>query len=347
MLQMVVLYALTRFFCNTACHYQIYYTMRIKECLRIALLYIGLAVGAGFATGKEISLYFQGASIPTIIISGVSTALFCYIFLTVGRLRLVSNKRISTCLKVIYAIGGFTLSSLMLSCLRDVFNLEGLGIILLCSMLCMTLSLNSSKGVKLFTSASVPVIIVCCILVAVKCKYGVSGGELKVANGIKYSAMNMFFQCAYISREGEGISRKEGFVTSLIVGVISITLLLPMYSIARLGSSSLPFLERASEQGMGFIAIVELLFAILTTITSGYSLCLDVIAYERPLVVFVIIAFSVILSLADFSTAVGVVYPLLSYAGIILLSTALVGIAVYIFRNHLLKKRKKPKEVVI
>lgn len=313
--------------------------MRVKECLRIAFLYIGLAVGAGFATGKEINLYFQGTSIPTIIISGVSTALFCYIFLTVGRLKLFSNKIISTCLKVIYAIGGFT-TSLMLSSLRDIFKIDGLGITLLCSMLCMALSLNSSKGVKLFTSASVPVIIVCCVLVSLKCNLGISGGELKVVNGIKYSAMNMFFQCAYISREGEGISRKEGIVTSLLVGVISITLLLPMYSIAREGCSPLPFIERASEQGMGFIAIVEILFAVLTTITSGYSLCLDVIGYKSPLVVFIIIAFSVILSFFDFSTSVSVVYPILSYTGIVFLTIALVGIVAYTLKKHLIKKRR-------
>lgn len=311
--------------------------------MRTALLYVGLSVGAGFATGKEINIYFNSANIISLIISGLMTSFFCYVFLTVGRLSLAKGNFIKKGLQIVYGVGGIAFSSVMLSCISEIFELKGLSVIIICSMLCMTLALNSSKAVKLFTGASVPVIIICCLIVAVRCNKGVNGGELKPVESIKYSAMNIFFQCAYITKEGEKLTRKEGVLTSIMVGILITFLLIPMYSVARGELSSIPFISVASTNGLSYIAIVEVLFAILTTITSCYSLSLEISNERKSLWVFVVMGISILGSTLSFDSLVSVVYPVLSTTGLIILFCALIGIVNYNLKKGIFRMGKKCK----
>lgn len=278
-------------------------------------------------------MYFQGANVLSLIVSGLITSVFCFIFLSAGRLSIFKNVKLKRALSVLYGIGGMAVSAVMLSCIREVFYLDGFAVIILCSMLCMSLALNSSKGVTLFTGASVPIIILCCLIVSIKCNSGLKGGAFNLSNSVKYSAMNMFFQCAFITKEGENISLKESILTSIIVGVTITLLLIPMYSIVRESISSIPFLDRASNQGLSFIAIVEILFAVLTTITSCYSLSLGMFDNKHIIWVLLTIVISVSLSSFDFSKFVSVVYPVISYIGLLLFACAALGLIVYFFNE--------------
>ncbi len=315
--------------------------MRVKECFRIAFLYVGLSVGAGFATGKEINLYFQGANVFTLIVSGLITSVFCFVFLSVGRLDIIKSVKIERLLNVLYGIGGLVVSALMLSCIREVFHFEGFILIILCSMLCMALALNSSKGVKLFTGASVPIIVVCCLMVSIKCNLGISGGSFKVIDGIKYSAMNMFFQCAFITKEGKNVTLRESVLISFIVGITITLLLIPMYSVVRFSIANIPFLKMATEQGLSYVAIIEILFAIMTTITSCYTLSLEMFENKHILWVLFIIIASISLSMFSFSKAVAIVYPIISYIGFLLFFFAVIGIIVDSIKRKGCRKRCK------
>lgn len=48
--------------------------------------FIGALIGAGFASGREIALYFANTSIITPLLAGVFLGYFCYFFLELGRI---------------------------------------------------------------------------------------------------------------------------------------------------------------------------------------------------------------------------------------------------------------------
>ena len=45
--------------------------MKIMRCLQVCFIYIGAIIGAGFATGREIMLYFGGSGMFSGIVAGI------------------------------------------------------------------------------------------------------------------------------------------------------------------------------------------------------------------------------------------------------------------------------------
>jgi len=57
------------------------YSMKVFKCLQICFIYIGSIIGAGFATGREIMLYFGDNGILSGIAAGVAMGILCGLFL--------------------------------------------------------------------------------------------------------------------------------------------------------------------------------------------------------------------------------------------------------------------------
>ena len=61
------------------------------SALKVAFLFIGTSIGAGFSTGREIALFFGDTSPWCVALSSVFIALICAVFLLAGKYDLIPN----------------------------------------------------------------------------------------------------------------------------------------------------------------------------------------------------------------------------------------------------------------
>lgn len=97
------------------------------RAIKIASAFIGIIVGAGFASGKEIVQYFTSFGLLGTIGAILSTALFAYLGMTLTRLG--SRTRTTSHKEVIYKISGPYLGIVVDAII--VFTLFGVGVVML------------------------------------------------------------------------------------------------------------------------------------------------------------------------------------------------------------------------
>ncbi|WP_339253376.1 hypothetical protein NSQ43_04490 [Sporosarcina sp. FSL W8-0480] len=99
----------------------------MKKVLKIASAFIGIIVGAGFASGQEILQYFTSFGIMGIAAAILSTALFAYLGMVLTRLG--SRMRATSHKDVIYKISGRFLGILIDYII--IFTLFGVGVVMI------------------------------------------------------------------------------------------------------------------------------------------------------------------------------------------------------------------------
>ncbi|HRR89743.1 MAG TPA: hypothetical protein P5161_03095, partial [Eubacteriales bacterium] len=58
----------------------------MKKSIKLAFLFIGTVIGAGFATGREIALYFKNISPLAAAFSGLALGFLCTLFIIIGNI---------------------------------------------------------------------------------------------------------------------------------------------------------------------------------------------------------------------------------------------------------------------
>lgn len=125
----------------------------MKNVLRIGSAFIGVIVGAGFASGQEILQYFTSFGIPGLIGAVIATVLFSYIGMLLvwlgSRTKTTSHK------EVIYRISGRYLGTVIDYIL--IFTLFGVGVVMLAGA---GSNLNQQFGLPFFVGTTLMTILV-------------------------------------------------------------------------------------------------------------------------------------------------------------------------------------------
>ncbi|MBP5404339.1 MAG: hypothetical protein J6Y74_00055 [Clostridia bacterium] len=232
---------------------------------RVAALFVGSVVGAGFATGQEILLFFAGGNVLTLLFSALFMGASVIVFAEAGAL-LRRGKKLADAL---IAISSFAVYAAMIAAAEELLfslsSLRGLGFLLAAGS--AALSLKSIGKLSLLNVVAVPLIIVIVIFVGAR-GASLSGGRFRPLSALAYGAMNMLFSGALMAKEGEKMSRKERILCGLISSAL-LFLLLFFMSRAVLGKEgAMPFLSAAKEAGRELSAPIALLLAVVTTMTS-------------------------------------------------------------------------------
>lgn len=288
---------------------------KILKSLKVALVYVGTMVGAGFATGQEIQLYFYRTDVWTILLSSIITGLFCLLMLFSGKNQTLSPK----CKKIvdcIFALSGIVTSGIMLSGIKSITNSPF--IVLISISVCMLIAIFGNKAMKVFNAVAVPLIIVAVLVTAFVNKGAVSG-TFDFSNALLYSAMNVFFESAIMYREGEKMDKKEILMTGAIVSSVIFVLVYAMMSACTPEKSVMPYLLSAHRNGLGWLAYLVVILAIYSTIVN----CLELsIRFGRQYMdkwtvyEFVFLS-SFIVSVFSFETLIEKIYPIFGYSGIV------------------------------
>ncbi len=290
--------------------------------LRVALVYIGTMVGAGFATGQEVQLYFDSSDIFTILISAVTAGGLCSLMLYAGKKRLL-NEKSELILGGVFAISGLVTVGIMLSAIQEIAHSPF--IVLISLTACMLISVFGNRAMKIFNVIAVAMIIIAVLAVAI-INNGKIEGNFLFLKGFGYSCMNIFFESALMYREGREMSGKDISLCGLAVSVGIGVLIICMRKACLPISDVMPFLVSSNAHGLGWLAYIVIILAIYSTMVN----CLEISNefgkryFDNKTVYAFTFVFCFLISVFPFDSMVTTVYPFFSYFGIVLgISTVL------------------------
>ncbi len=304
----------------------------LKRIIGTSSVFIGSIVGAGFATGKEICVYFGESSIAVPIISAIFMGLFCVIFLLLGRksddVIVTIFGRYSYAVRAVVIISNFVIFAAMIAgaelIFRDCFDIKGIGVI--SSILSIFFIGKGGKMLSLVNTILVPVIIGVLIYFTVENNMFSFGGDFRIISPIAYATMNLLTGGYLVAGYAKKASKTECLLTALLVTVVSMILLVAVYLVAKNHAQCpMPLFEYSKVIGAKVLAGIMIFAAIFTTMTAS----LKVVSSGCYSVAIVATSIALVVSMIGFQNIVTYAYPVIGYCGI---GFTMCGIAALLFQ---------------
>ena len=292
------------------------------RAMKTACLFVGSVVGAGFATGREIALFFGGGSAWNVGIAAAFMGAAAFLFLETGAKGSAIDPRVRTGADALVAVSSFVVYAAMIASAESVlFGLFGKkGLSLFVALFCAILSPKGVGWVSRLNFLAVPALAVIVIFVGAKTPLSARFDSIRPFSSVAYGAMNMLFSGALMAEEGRRLSKKERRVAAALCGGLIFALLLFMFRAASFSPrSEMPFLVAAERAGIGAVAPVALLLAIVTTMIGCDYLVtgkLNETLGDPVLSSALVLLSGFLLSLVGFAPIVRTAYPVVSYLGI-------------------------------
>ena len=231
----------------------------MMNVLKTVVLFIGTIVGAGLATGRELTVYFYGYSPLTASLSGIIIGLLMALFLFVGRSETFLRSRNGLMGKIIDSIMTLTMFAsyiIMVSggeeLLFEIFGVKYLGLLTgIAVAIVSSFTMNSIKKINLVI---VPALLAMIFYLGAGEKINVVG-NIGIAQSCTYAGMNMLLGGYIIMDEGSRMKKREIVASAVTVGVIFAILLFLMTGvIADFSFASMPIYALATKKGVGIVA---------------------------------------------------------------------------------------------
>ncbi|MDE6189769.1 MAG: hypothetical protein K2G37_05750, partial [Clostridia bacterium] len=318
--------------------------MKVLKCLQISFIYIGAIIGAGFATGREVMLYFGGGGVLGGIIAGLAMGILCGLFLLSAKSyrRLKNSDKLPV--KIIFGI----IKSLLWLCtlvsfvcmvsgceeiIGSCFGIKNAG--LWTGIFVSVLGACEMSVMRKFNAVIVPLIMA--LLVALS-----SQGTTFFESGFQpikvlcYCGMNIMTGGYIIAEQEDDFSLKQVLFISCVTAVFFALAISLVYFISiDYKNFSMPIMEFAKARNMKSVSGLIIYLAIFSTLIG----CAKLICQENsrikipaPFSVAFLVAFALVALKCDFSTLVARFYPIIGYIGVGYTAFTLVlPTAVYIY----------------
>ncbi len=305
------------------------------------LVCISGIIGAGFATGQEISLYFKNKD-PFL------TAVFCFVFFCTFFLmglnlkRVIKNKEeakkgvkkhfnffalsdaflIAACFFVLTAmLSGAQTNAVIVLGLKNKFPFFGI----LTALLCVLLSYFDLKGLNAVCVVLTPIMLFFILYVCFfKNTFTFKGETLGcVSNALFYVSLNSITMMPLIAEFGKKFSAKEKTIFMIVSSaVLSVLIFLILSLINSVNDDTMPLVHAAASNAvLGKLYGAVVLFSIITTVlTCAYPVITAVNKKikNKSVSVFIVFFAAFCLSLIGFKRIVDFAYPFISVLGILL-----------------------------
>ena len=308
-----------------------------RKRLSTAAVFLGAFTGAGFASGREIALYFSDCSPVVPFLSGLLLGVFCYFFLligayTQGKPKLLWGKADKFADAVIKISNLVTLCSMTAASETTVyalFSFHGGGIIT--GILALITVVAGVEKIKLSNVIIVPVIIILIFTLFFKNGELFLIGKITVLPAFSYCTMNIIGGGYLISTMSKGFSKKDCVITASYCGIfITLLIMAVFFAIRSMQNSDMPLMEAAKLSNLALIGNIVMYLAVFTTMTS----CLSIVSENKPYAAIIVTSVAFAVSVFGFRTIVDTLYPVLSVLGA-MVSTG------YVFLYIVNKKRRK------
>ncbi len=309
------------------------------QVFAVVFLIFGTVVGSGFASGKEIFVYFSRFGTISFLYVFIACTLFFFIFyffLTRGErvLKKVEKTPFLTPLMLFVAL---TFCSSMFAGIKNLFSYFPswlyfllLGVLVLC---CVFVTLKGIRGLEKINLFLMPITVIVFIVVL---GFGLASSSVisyqttSLAGALYcplYVALNTCMEAIIISKVGLKMSKKQALWASLLSsGLIFVFLFIGNLVLIRNGNvleSAMPFLSLASKNAVVFVMCYAVI--LVGCFTTLISLCYTLkIAFEKVLknnlaASLVAVLLPLCISALGFSQIVSFLYPIASVLGVFML----------------------------
>ena len=163
----------------------------MRRIFKLVFLFVGVVIGAGFATGSEIVLYFKNSGYISVVISGIIMGLLSIAFCYFGKLQ-SKYKIMKNLTKIVVFLSSIITYCIMISGTSELiynqFGIKYFGIIT--GFVVAIIMLYDIRIIKILNLIIVPLIVLIMLVILI-----IGGGELysgfDFSSSLKYAGMNM------------------------------------------------------------------------------------------------------------------------------------------------------------
>ncbi len=314
----------------------------------MAALFVGSVVGAGFATGQEVQLFFGGDGVTSLFVASLFMSVCAFCFMEIGARRLLPT-RAGAVTDALVSVCSFAVYAAMIAAAEEVLlgmtGQAGLSILLAVVMMAFG---KRTASLSLFNLIAVPLMIVVIAVVGARSSGRVEG-EFRLLTALAYGGMNLLFSGALMAKEGEESSLSERILASLLLGTAVFVMLYFMRRAVAGSTGDMPFLTAAFRENLGTVANLVLLLAIVTTMASCAHLATKGLAAftgDDALAAPLVTLLGSVTASFGFAAIVRVSYPIVSYLGLVATLFAVGLSAVAFFKRCGFGKIFRPKKLV-
>lgn len=304
------------------------------NALKVSGLFCGMVIGAGFATGEEIRLFFFDTGIFAPILSGLLYGVFCFLFLLFGKYCRENRYAKRASFVPIYFSSVtvlFAMSAAAEEILYNGFGLRFGGLIT--AIPSVILAYGGLKKLKNVNTFSVFAILLLVLYVFLRGNPATHhGGSIGIKNAFLYTSLNLVCGGYLVIGQGKRMEKGEMALASAITAVVLAVLLSGIYSLVIKIGGSMPFLQAAVSVGAKTAAYVVIYLAVFTTHVGATAIVLK--PFRRNF--FIITGLMLCLGLSTlvgFSKIVDAAYPLVGWAGIIYATYIVACLVIRLVRN--------------
>lgn len=295
---------------------------RMLNAVKVSCLFIGAVVGAGFATGREVILFFGNSGSLTPLIAGLLMGCASGVFLFVGKfapsggiwrlLARITDFLVFCAMVITFAVMCSAAEQLFF----DAFGVSLVG--LACGIVCAIASSFEMKFIKNISFALVVALTVSIAVMYFMCDK-VHRQDIDLFSAFKYCGMNMLTGGCLIKDEGKRMKNGEIFLSSLITAVICALLLVMVYAVASVNAEfDMPVYEFALKNHAAALGGILIVAAILSTLLgAGRAACTYMEGFfsSSAMPVIFLCSIAAIGYSMDFSAAVDTYYPVIGVFG--------------------------------
>lgn len=293
--------------------------MRLGNSIKIVFAFVGTFIGAGFASGREIALFFGGTNLFTPVLSILLCGGMSYIFLELGRLydgepvKAIFSKT-HKAWELLLAIANFAVFAAMLAgaeyIVKETLGFTGGGI--LSGVFAAAIVLGGVEKIKNLNTVIVPCMVAMILFMFFKGSKSDGSGAFKFVSPLLYAAMNMLSCGLLTAKLSKGNSQKESLFCAGLIVVILAALILPVYfAVGGKESEAMPLLEVAKSLRLGLIGSLLIYLAIITTMVGALSLA----SSDKPVPTLSLLGAGWLVSVFGFKIIVDTAYPIIGVLG--------------------------------
>ena len=287
----------------------------LAHAARATAVLVATLIGAGYATGREVSQYFGNANVATLLFSALCMGALCTLFLYIGTRTDQRGGKVMQGYRIILSVAAVVSCGTMISAGKTLLSGAGVGI--LTAVIGVVLSLNR----KVFCAANmvaVPVLVILVVVAYVGAVHIDDGTRFLPLSAANYAGMNLLFEGELLRREGKDMSRRAVLLSGVGIAVCMAVLMLLMHRMVGRSPADLPFAQVCAAQGRQGIVQAVILTSILTNIAGCMRLCLDTWQQVMPVGMAAMLGLvsSLWVATIPFALLVRYAYPVLGWMGV-------------------------------
>lgn len=285
-----------------------------RACRATGVL-VATLVGAGYATGREMSQYFGRASWGTLIFAAVLIALFSMAFLYVGMRGQGGGGSVVTAYRWVLSVLAVVSCGVMVAAAKSLLGGAWTALFVCLAGVCICLT---DKVFHVVGVLSVPVLLVLVAIVACLAPNAATGTAFLPLSAANYAGMNLLFEGELLRREGSGMRPRAVWLSGAGIAVCMALLLCAMHRVVGASDVDLPFSQSAEALGLSALSSAVIMVSILSSIAGGMRVTLAVWETRAPqaLAAMLALLLSLLVSIIPFATLVRYVYPVMGWIGV-------------------------------